>query len=180
MDWTDYYDEKEEELPPKMPKPRGRPVKVTIYVDANHAGNVVTRRSQTGVLIFVNNAPIMWFSKKQNTVEAATFGSEFNAMRVAVEMNKALRYKLRMFGVQIDGPSNVFCDNDSVVKNASLPHSSLQKKHHAITYHFVREMAARGAIRVAKIAGENNLADIFTKTTIPTPHRLELVQQILW
>jgi hypothetical protein len=39
------------------------------FVDANHAGNVITRRSHTGILLFVQNAPILWFSKKQNTVE---------------------------------------------------------------------------------------------------------------
>ena len=128
----------------------------------------------------MNNAPIQWLSKKQNTVEAATFGSEFNAARVAVELNAALRYKLRMFGVPIDGPTSVLCDNDSVVKNSSLPHSTLQKKHHSIAYHYVREQAARGAIRVAKIPGEKNLADLFTKTTIPTPHRVELIQSILY
>jgi hypothetical protein len=180
VDWADFYDENEEELPPKMPKPRGKAVKIVIYVDANHAGNVVTRRSQSGIIIFVNNAPIQWLSKKQNTVEAATFGSEFNAARVAVELNAALRYKLRMFGVPIDGPTSVLCDNDSVVKNSSLPHSTLQKKHHSIAYHYVREQAARGAIRVAKIRGEDNLADLFTKTTIPTPHRVELIQSILY
>jgi hypothetical protein len=180
VDWSDFYDENEEELPPSMPKPRGRSVKIVIFVDANHGGNVVTRRSQTGILIFVNNAPIQWLSKKQNTVEAATFGSEFNAMRVAVEMNSALRYKLRMFGIPIEGPTSILCDNDSVVKNSSLPHSTLQKKHHSISYHYVREMSARKAIRVAKIPGGSNLADLFTKTTIPTPHRMELVQSILY
>ena len=99
-----------------------------------------------GYIIFVNNAPIQWLSKKQNTVEAATFGSEFNAERVAVELSSALRYKLRMFGVPIVGPTSVLCDNDSVVKNSSLPHSTLQKKHHYIANHYVREQAARGAI----------------------------------
>lgn len=180
VDWKDFYDVESEELPPNMPTPRGNTVRIVIYVDANHAGNVLTRRSQSGILIFVNNAPIMWLSKKQNTVEAATFGSEFNAMRVAVEMNKGLRYKLRMFGIPIEGPTSIFCDNESVVKNTSLPHSTLQKKHHSISYHFVREEAARGAIRIAKIDGKHNLADLFTKTTIPTDDRKRLLQEILY
>ena len=180
VDWSEFYEETDEELPPNMPEPRGKPVKVITYVDADHAGNVMTRRSQSGILIFVNNAPIQWLSKKQNTVETSTFGSEFNAMRVAVEMNKALRYKLRMFGIPIDGPSDIFCDNDSVVKNTSLPHSTLQKKHQSINYHMIRESAARSIVRVAKILGLYNLADIFTKTTIPTPRRRELLQQILY
>ena len=57
-------------------------------------------------------------------------------MKVAVEMIESLRYKLRMFGIPIEGPTNVFCDNEAVYKNTSLPESTLKnKKHHAISYH---------------------------------------------
>lgn len=93
-DWADFYGEVEEELPPKIPKPRGNAIKVSAFVDANHAGNVVTRRSHTGIIIYVQNAPIIWFSKRQNTVEAATFGSEFVAMRICKEMVVAMRYNV--------------------------------------------------------------------------------------
>jgi hypothetical protein len=104
-DWSDsLYKNAVEELPSKMPEPRGEPVVMTCFVDADHAGNSITRRSQTaGFIIFLNCAPIDWYSKKQNTVESSTFGSEFVAMRVAVERIAALRYKLRMFGIPIDG-----------------------------------------------------------------------------
>jgi hypothetical protein len=62
-DWTEFYGDVEEELPPNMPEPRGHPVTISTFVDANHAGNVVTRRSHSGIFIFVQNAPIIWFSK---------------------------------------------------------------------------------------------------------------------
>ncbi len=52
-----------------MPEALGRAVKVLCYVDANHAGNMANRRSHSGILIYVNNAPIIWYSKRQNTVE---------------------------------------------------------------------------------------------------------------
>jgi hypothetical protein len=96
------YGDVHEELPPHMPKPLGTPVKIHCFVDADHAGNLATRRSHTGVLIFVNMAPIVWYSKRQNTVKSSTFGSEFVALRTAVELIVGLRYKLRMFGVHID------------------------------------------------------------------------------
>ena len=86
-----------------------------MFVDAAHAGNLANRRSQTGVIIFINSAPTTWYSKRQGTVEASTFGSEFVALRVGMKMNEGLRYKLRMMGVPIQGPSNVYCDNKSVV-----------------------------------------------------------------
>jgi hypothetical protein len=53
----------EKELPPKMPEPQGNPVTISAFVDANHASNVVTHRSHSGILIYVQNAPIVWFSK---------------------------------------------------------------------------------------------------------------------
>ena len=73
------------------------------FVDANHAGNVVTHHLHTGILLYVCNAPIIWYSKRQNTVESATFSSKFVALRVCKELIVALRYKLRMFGVPIEG-----------------------------------------------------------------------------
>ena len=82
-DWTDFYGDVREELPPKMPKPLGKPVCISCFVDANHAGNVITRRSHTGISIYVQNAPIIWFSKQQNTVESSSFGSECVALRIA-------------------------------------------------------------------------------------------------
>ena len=104
-------------------------------MDANHASNRVTRRSQTGILIFVNRAPIIFFSKKQNTVEVSTFGSEFIASRIAVEQIESLRYKLRMFGVPLSGPTNMFMDNEAVYKSTSMSKSTLKKKHLLIAYH---------------------------------------------
>jgi hypothetical protein len=69
QDWTDFYRGAKEAIPPNAPAPRGHPVQINCFVDADHAGNRVTRRSQTGILIFLNRAPILWYSKAQNTVE---------------------------------------------------------------------------------------------------------------
>ena len=65
------------------------------------------------------------------TIETSIFGSEFVAMRIVVELIEALRYKLYMFGVPIEGSTNVFCDNEAVTKNAISPESTLKKKHNA-------------------------------------------------
>jgi len=156
----------------------GNPVCIRAYVDANHAGNLANRRSHTGILIYVNNAPVVWYSKRQNTVETSSFGSEYVALRICTEMLESLRYKLRSFGIPIDGPADVFCDNQSVVTNSSVPASVLNKRHNAICYHRVREAQAAGTIRVGWIKGEFNLADLFTKTTMPGNLRHGLVMNI--
>ena len=170
-DWRDFYGDVAEELPPNMPEPKGKRVVISCFVDANHAGNMITRRSHTGIIIYVQNAPIIWFSKRQNTVESSSFGSEFVALRTAKDMLVALRYKLRMFGVAIEGPANVFCDNNGVVKNTTIPESMLAKKHNAINYHAVREAVAAKILRVGKEDGMTNLADLFTKILTPDRRR---------
>jgi hypothetical protein len=178
-DWQDFYHDVTEAIPGDMPIPRGNPMSTHCFVDASHGSDHANRRSQTGILIFCNKAPIIWFSKRQNTVEASTFGSEFQAMKNAVELAEALRYKLRMFGVPIDGPTNVFCDNEAVYKNTSLPESTLKKKHHAIAYHRCREAVAAGTVRVAKEGTRTNLSDLFTKL-LPQPRREELLDKFTY
>ena len=179
VDWSETYGNLIEEFPPKMPKARGNPVVISCFVDSDHAGNKVTRRSHTGIILWVNNAPIIFYSKRQNTVETSTFGSELVAMRIAKELIVALRYKLRMFGVPIEGAANVYCDNQGVVKNTSLPESTLSKKHNAINYHTVREAVAAGIMRVAKEPTESNLADLFTKP-LSRIRRNALLANLVW
>lgn len=178
-DWEEYYPGAAEVTPPGAPELRGRQVSMTCFVDADHAGCRLTRRSHTGILIFLNRAPIMWFSKRQNTVESSTFGSEFIAMKQAVEMIEGLRYKLRMMGIEVDGSTSIFGDNESVVRSASRPESTLKKKHTSIAYHRVREAQAAKIVRVAFCLGETNLADILTKP-LPGPRKKALIRHILW
>ena len=162
-DWYDFYRDAKERLPSNMPPPHGRLVSIHCFVDSNHAGDKVTHRSQTGILIFLNRATIIWYSKRQNTVEMSMFGSKFIAMKTAVEQIESLRYKLRMFGVPLEGPTNVFCNNEAVFKNASQPDSTLKKKHMSICYHRCREAVACRMIRIAKEGTLTNLSDLFTK-----------------
>ena len=106
-----------------------------------------------GILILLNKALIIWYLKRQNAVETLTFSSEFIAMKTAVEMIEGLRYKLWMMGIKVDGSTNIFCDNESVVMNTTRPESTLKKKHNAIAYHRVREAQATGIVRIASSRG---------------------------
>ena len=91
-------------------------------------------------------------------------------MKNSVELMVALRYKLRIFGVPIDGSTDILCENESVYKNESTPESQLRKKHHSILYHMIREAVASGAFRMAKKDTETNLSDLFIKL-IPRPRK---------
>jgi capsule polysaccharide modification protein KpsS len=169
-DWKQFYpDINGEIMPIGRPRPRGKSVQISIFCDAAYGACHVTRRSTTGIVKFINGAPIQAYSKRQNTIETSTFGSEFVALKIAAEMNEALRYKLRMMGVEVDGPTNCFCDNKSVVTN---------KKNNFIAYHKVRESVASESIRIAHEKGTNNLADMLTKF-LPAPTFKKCVQCIL-
>ena len=63
---------------------------------------------------------------------------------------EAFRYKLQMFRVPIEGPTNVFCDNELIYKNVSTPESVLKKKHHSISYNQCRKTVEDGTVRLAK------------------------------
>ena len=63
-DWYEFYRDAKERLPSDSPKPRGSMVLTHCFVNSDHAGEKVTGRSQTGMLIFVNRAPILWYSKR--------------------------------------------------------------------------------------------------------------------
>ncbi len=132
------------------------------------------------------NAPIIWYSKRQNTVENNSFGSEFVALRIATERIVGLRFKLRSFGVPIEGPHDdtngpalVHCYNNGVVKNTTRPESTLSKKHVSINYHSVREAVAAGIILISKEDSVTNITDGLTKV-LPTPRRKPIFDDILY
>jgi hypothetical protein len=129
----------------------------------NHAGDVLTRRSRTGVIIYLNGAPIVWYSKRQGTVETSEFGAEFVAMKVGFEACRGLRYKLRMMGVPIDKSFYCYGDNMSVIHNTQNPESTLKKQSNWICYHDIQECVAMGEGMTAHFHSEDNPADICTK-----------------
>ena len=111
-----------------------RAVRLTVYVDADRAHDQMTRRSITGIIVFLNNTPMRLYNKRQNTVESSTYGLELVAARIATKLIMRLRYMLRMLGIPLDGPALILGDNMSVVLNTTVPSSVLKKKHLGISF----------------------------------------------
>jgi hypothetical protein len=177
--WREFYPEAEEEIPTGRPKPiPNKQVQITIMVDADHAHCEVTRRSVTGILVFVNSTPVRWFSKMQKTVETSTYGSELVAARIATDIAMEFRFNIRMMGFALDGPANMFGDNQSVILNTTIPSSQLKKKIHACAYHRIREMITCRAIRFLHCRSQLNVADVLTKPLNGVLHR-RLIEPIL-
>ena len=163
--WKEFYGDAKEAIPPNAPAPLGMEVDLRMYVDSDHAGDHKTRRSRTGYLIFLNMALVNWVSKKQPTIETSVFGAEFVALKNGMEALRGLRYKLRMMGVKVSGPSYIYRDNMSVITNTQKPESTLKKKSNSICYHAVREAVAMGECLTAHVPTTKNLADLMTKVT---------------
>jgi hypothetical protein len=163
-DWSHtVYGTVKEAIPTDAPPPLGKRVVLTSHVDANLYHDWITGRAVTGVLHFINQTPVEWFTKKQATAETATYGSELVAAKQAIEQIIGLRTTLRYLGVPVHGPSRLFGDNGSVVASTSIPQSPLRKRHHALSYHFAREAIASGAVDFQHIPGDANPADILSK-----------------
>ena len=179
-DWKHFYKGAKEAIPDNAPEPRGKDVDVRCFVDADHAGDTVTRRSRTGFFIFINMAPVIFHSKKQTIIESSVFGSEFVAMKTAMESARGLRYKLRMMGVPIAGPTYMYGDNMSVIHNTQRPESMLKKKSNSICYHAVRESVAMGEMLTGHVRTHENVADIATKVLHAGQKRNYLVSKVLY
>jgi hypothetical protein len=163
-DWDhSIYAGAKEIIPEDVPTPLGKSVVLTTYVDANLYHDMLTGRSVTGVLHLVNQTPFDWFSKKQPTVETATYGSEFVAARTAVEQIMSNRIAFRYLGVEVVGPTYMFGDNRSVIDSSTVPQSPLTKRHVALSYHRVREAIAGKVVRFLWIESNQNPADILSK-----------------
>ena len=126
-DWStsEFGSELKEILPGNMPEPRGQGMVMRCFVDADHASDSITRRSRTGFVVYLNTAPIYWCSKKQTTVETSSFGSEFVAMKQCTEYVRGLRYRMRIMGIPVLGPTYIptyiYGDNQSVLYKTTIP-----------------------------------------------------------
>jgi hypothetical protein len=178
-DWKSMYGDVKEMIPSDAYFPRGKEVDLRLFVDYDHAGEQFTRGSRTGFVIYLNMAAIVWFSKRQPTVESSVFGAEFVAMQNGIETCRGLRYKLRMMGVALTGPTFVYEDNMYVGHNTQRPESVLKKKSNSICYHAVRETSAMGESIIGHVPSVDNPADICAKVVPGGQKRNHLICLLL-
>ena len=93
---------------------------ISVYVDIDLAGDKLKLRSGSGFIIFLNQAPIYFYSKKIGEIKSITFGLEFMTLKTCCEYMRFLRYRLRMLEIPISQPVFIYGDNEDVVKNASI------------------------------------------------------------
>ena len=152
-------------IPEDCPAPKGNPVILTSYVDANLCHDRLTGRSVTGIIHIANQTVIDYFMKKQPTVETATYGSEFMAARAgATEQILDLQLTLHYLGIPIEGCTYLFGDNKTVVDSCSLPKKArLHKQHVLLSFHQVHKAVASNVLAFIHIPGVINPADVLSK-----------------
>ena len=150
-------------MPEDAPRSLGKEVITISYCNANLHHNVITGRSVTDIIHFLNETPVDWHSKKQSAVETATYGSEHVSAKTCVEQIIDLRNTLRYSGVSVKERSFMFGDNRSVVDSSMTPHAKIHKRHAALSFHRVREAIAAKIVGCYFVPGEINSADAHSK-----------------
>ena len=163
-DWEKtIYGKVTEMVPKDVPVPLGKKVLLTTYVDANLYHCMITSRSVSCIIHLINKTPFEWFSKKQSTIETATYGSEYTAARIAVDHIVKHRNMLCYMGIPVEKITYLFGDNRSVVNSSTMPHAKLHKRHNVLSFHRVQEVIASKILAFIFIPGQINPADILSK-----------------
>ncbi|CAL9012449.1 unnamed protein product [Prunus brigantina] len=131
--------------------------------DADWVGDVNTRRSTTGFVVFLGPNPISWQSKKQTSVARSSTEAEYRSLAHTSADIAWIRQVLQDLKVRLPQQPVLHCDNLSAIALSSNPVYHSRIKHLDIDFHFVRERVQRGDLIVQYIPTEEQVADVFTK-----------------
>ena len=136
---------------------------ITGYSDADYAGDKDTRRSISGLIIYLCGIPITWRSKGQKAVTLSSTESEYYALSELCSEIIFVKQILEFLEVEVEYPIIVRVDNVGAMFLANNPVLSQRTKHISVRQHFIREFVEDGIIKVIFVKSKNNDADIFTK-----------------
>ena len=156
---------------------------VTVFCDADWAGDHADRKSTTGYLVRINNNTVSWSAKKQNTTSLSSAEAEYMAIASAAQETIWMRQFLtELFHLNLDINNIYSCtiltDNTSAAQIAKHDVSHDRTKHIDIRYHFIRDYLQEGWYDLQWVSTDHQLADIFTKV-LPINRFETLVKSIL-
>ena len=137
---------------------------IRAYSDADWATSVDDRKSISGVVLIINNAPVIWKSQKQSIVTDSTMYAEYVAAHIAAKNVKWLRLLMKELGHEQLTSTKLFIDNTAAEQLCKNPVYHDRSKHVDIKYHFIRDRIKEGEIEVLRVATYGQLADLLTKS----------------
>ena len=133
------------------------------YCDANHGGDLDTRRSTTGYLFLLGAAAVSWCSRLQSTVALSSTEAEYMALTEATNEAIFLRQLLSDIGIPQLAATTIFEDNQGAIKLANNPMHHRRSKHIDIKFHHIRHHINHGTICLEYVRTTEQLADSLTK-----------------
>ncbi|KAL5826235.1 hypothetical protein ACOSQ4_018032 [Xanthoceras sorbifolium] len=150
---------------------KGGDTTLTSYVDADLAGNVDIRKSTTGYVYTLGGTAVSWVSQLQKIVALSTTEAEYVAVTEASKEMVWLQSFLEELGKKQED-NVLYCDSQSAIHLAKNPSFHSRTKHIQLRYHFIRSLLEDGILKLEKISGAQNPADMLTKTV--TTDKLKL------
>eukprot|EP00961_Rhodomonas_salina_P044210 593875-Rhodomonas_salina.2 len=138
------------------------------WVDSDYASDPDTRKSVTGYVLSLNNAPVSWKAKRQDCVTLSSAEAEYVAVSMCGQEVIYLRALLRGFGTEQVRPTEVWEDNAACIQIANNPVNRKFTRHIDVRRYFVRDMVRDVQMTLVKCAGTHNVADALTKS-LPSP-----------
>jgi len=135
---------------------------ISVFTDADYAGDIETRRSTTGFVILIGNSPTSWCSKLQRCISTSTAESEYYSLSECCKhcmwyMNLLNELKFKIKNIEIN------IDNKAAIYNAKNQSINPKTKHMDIRVHYIRELIKDEKIKLKYVKSQYNLADEFTK-----------------
>jgi Reverse transcriptase (RNA-dependent DNA polymerase) len=134
------------------------------FSDSDWAGSIEDRRSTSGHVFKLSNAAVSWSSKKQASVVLSSSEAEYTAMSTASCQAVWLRRILTDCQIKQEGPTTIYCDNQSAIAMAHNPVYHARTKHIDIKVHFIRDLVAKSKVKLEYISTDLQVADILTKS----------------
>jgi hypothetical protein len=164
------------ELKLKFPRTKSSTFNISAYSDADW-GSSADRKSLSGCLVRVNNCPIYWYTKKQNSVSTSTMEAEFTAASLLIKDVIWLRSIFTEAKLPYNNPTIIHVDNQAAIAQLEDESSPCKAKHMDIKLKFIKQHVKDGEIKPNYVETENQLADIFTKA-LPKPSFNTLKEKI--
>eukprot|EP00253_Pinus_taeda_P008410 PITA_08410 len=143
--------------------PRDTYLTLHAYIDADWAGSVDDRKSNSGGAIFMGSRLVSWFSKKQSSIALSTFEVEYVADASCCTQLLWMMQTLQDIQITCTPPISILCDNTSAISISKNPAMHSKTNHIPIKYHFLREQVLEQKVKLEYVPSEEQVADIFTK-----------------